>query len=93
MQICIRMEVLFDRHAAIKLSGVSEKAYNRSFNAMQNGIGVKSVLICCVLMLSNFSYLFNNNLVMCRNKLDVRELAIQFGCVRLIPFVHKGLSL
>ncbi|KAH6755435.1 origin recognition complex protein 6 [Perilla frutescens var. hirtella] len=63
-----RLGVLFDRHAAIKLSGVSEKAYNRSFNAMQNGIGVK-------------------------NKLDVRELAIQFGCVRLIPFVHKGLSL
>ncbi|XP_073526432.1 uncharacterized protein [Phyllobates terribilis] len=26
-------------------------------------------------------------------KLDVRELGIQFGCVRLIPFVRKGLSL
>ncbi|PIN17150.1 Origin recognition complex, subunit 6 [Handroanthus impetiginosus] len=63
-----RMEVIFDRQMAIKLSGMSEKAYNRSFNSMQNGIGVK-------------------------NKLDVRELAIQFGCVRLIPFVHKGFSL
>ncbi|MCD9644275.1 Origin of replication complex subunit 6 [Datura stramonium] len=63
-----RMDVVFDRQAAIKLSGMSEKAYNRSFTSMQNGIGVK-------------------------NKLDIRELAIQFGCIRLIPFVQKGLSL
>ncbi|KAL8533807.1 hypothetical protein ACS0TY_009997 [Phlomoides rotata] len=28
-----------------------------------------------------------------RNKLDIKALAIQFGCVRLIPFVHRGLSL
>ncbi|KAL6350702.1 hypothetical protein AAG906_028159 [Vitis piasezkii] len=58
----------FDRPSAIKLSGMSEKAYNRSFNAMQNGLGVKT-------------------------KLDIRELGIRFGCVRLIPFVQKGLSL
>ncbi|KAL8035576.1 hypothetical protein ABFX02_12G106100 [Erythranthe guttata] len=63
-----RMDIIFDRQTAIKLSGLSEKAYNRSFNSMQNSIGVK-------------------------NKLDIRELAIQFGCVRLIPFVHKGISL
>ncbi|KAG8366337.1 hypothetical protein BUALT_Bualt17G0069400 [Buddleja alternifolia] len=63
-----RMEVIFDRQAAIKLSGMSEKAYNRSFNSMQNGIGVK-------------------------NTLDIRELAIQFGCIRLIPSVHKGFAL
>ncbi|KAL3654226.1 Origin of replication complex subunit 6 [Castilleja foliolosa] len=63
-----RMQVIFDRQAAIRMSGVSEKAYNRSFNSMQNGIGVK-------------------------NKLDIRELAIQFGCVRLIPFAHKSISL
>ncbi|XP_016479084.1 origin of replication complex subunit 6-like [Nicotiana tabacum] len=63
-----RMDMVFDRQAAIKLSGMSEKAYNRSFISMQNGIGVK-------------------------NKLDIRELGIQFGCVRLIPFVRKGLSL
>ncbi|KAL0358079.1 UNVERIFIED_CONTAM: Origin of replication complex subunit [Sesamum calycinum] len=63
-----RMEVIFDRQTAIRLSGMSEKAYNRSFNSMQNGIGVK-------------------------NKLDIRELAIQFGCVRLIPIAHKGFSL
>ncbi|KAI3931264.1 hypothetical protein MKX01_040181 [Papaver californicum] len=62
-----RFQALFDRQIAIKLSGMSEKAYIRSFNAMQNGIGLK-------------------------NKLDVRELGIQFGCVRLIPFVQKGLS-
>ncbi|KAK4479804.1 hypothetical protein RD792_015341 [Penstemon davidsonii] len=60
------MEVLFDQKLAIKLSGMSESAYNRSFNSMQNGIGLK-------------------------NNLDIKELAIQFGCVRLIPFVHKGL--
>ncbi|XP_076900256.1 origin of replication complex subunit 6-like [Bidens hawaiensis] len=62
------MQVLFDRQTAIRLSGMSDKAYIRSFNVMQNGIGIK-------------------------NKLDIRELAIQFGCVRLIPLVQKGLSL
>lgn len=60
--------MLFDRQSAIRMSGMSEKAYMRSFNSMQNGIGVKA-------------------------QLDVRELAIQFGCVRLISFVRKGLSL
>ncbi|XP_020579777.1 origin of replication complex subunit 6 isoform X2 [Phalaenopsis equestris] len=63
-----RLQMIFDRSAAIRLSGMSEKAYIRCFNAMQNGIGVKA-------------------------SLDVRELAIQFGCVRLISFVQKGLSL
>ncbi|KAJ6811728.1 origin of replication complex subunit 6-like isoform X2 [Iris pallida] len=63
-----RMNVLFDRQSAIKMSGMSEKAYTRSFNMMQNGLGIKA-------------------------SLDVRELAIQFGCVRLIPFVNKGLAL
>ncbi|KAJ6887513.1 hypothetical protein NC651_027756 [Populus alba x Populus x berolinensis] len=47
---------------------MSEKAYNRSFNSLQNTLGVKT-------------------------KLDIRELGIQFGCIRLIPFVKKGLSL
>ncbi|KAF5939085.1 hypothetical protein HYC85_023344 [Camellia sinensis] len=63
-----RFEVMCDRQSAIRLSGMSEKAYIRSFNAMQNGLGVK-------------------------NKLDIRELGIQFGCIRLIPFVQRGLSL
>ncbi|KAJ8628582.1 hypothetical protein MRB53_021905 [Persea americana] len=63
-----RMQVLFDRQNAIKLSGMSEKAYNRSFNALQNSLGVQT-------------------------KLDIRELGIQFGCVRLIPSVQKGFSL
>lgn len=61
-------QVIFDRQAAIRLSGMSEKAYNRSFNSLQNTLGVKT-------------------------KLDIRELGIQFGCIRLIPFVKKGLSL
>lgn len=47
---------------------MSEKAYTRSFNSLQNVLDVK-------------------------NNLDVRELAIQFGCVRIIPFVQKGLKL
>ncbi|GMH15307.1 hypothetical protein Nepgr_017148 [Nepenthes gracilis] len=63
-----RSEILFDRQRAIKLSGMSEKAYNRSLNSLQHVLDVK-------------------------NKLDIRELAIQFGCIRLIPFVQKGLKL
>ncbi|KAL2922642.1 Origin of replication complex subunit 6 [Bienertia sinuspersici] len=63
-----KYEVIFDRQCAIKLSGMSDKAYNRSFNSLQNVLDVK-------------------------NNLDVRELAIQFGCVRIIPFVQKGLKL
>ncbi|KAJ4771218.1 Origin recognition complex subunit 6 [Rhynchospora pubera] len=63
-----KFQVIFNRKGAIQMSGMSEKAYMRSFNAMQNSLGVKLTL-------------------------DVRELAIQFGCVRLIPFVQKGLSL
>lgn len=63
-----RLQVIFDRQSAVRISGMSEKAYIRSFNAIQNGIGVKV-------------------------KLDVRELAIQFGCVRLVSFVQKGLAL
>lgn len=63
-----RLGILFDRQSAIRLSGMSERAYTRSFNSLQNSLGVK-------------------------NNLDVRELAIQFGCVRLIPFVKKGLLL
>ncbi|KAK1308088.1 Origin recognition complex subunit 6 [Acorus calamus] len=62
-----RLQAMFDRQAAIRVSGMSEKAYIRSSNALQNCLGVKT-------------------------KLDVRELGIQFGCVRLIPFVQKGLS-
>ncbi|GMJ04707.1 ARABIDOPSIS THALIANA ORIGIN RECOGNITION COMPLEX PROTEIN 6, origin recognition complex protein 6 [Hibiscus trionum] len=61
-------EVIFERQKAVKLSGMSEKAYNRSFNSLQNGLNIKTTL-------------------------DIRELGIQFGCVRLIPFVKKGLSL
>ncbi|GAB4839993.1 Origin of replication complex subunit 6 [Ancistrocladus abbreviatus] len=63
-----RFDVIFNRRSAIRLSGISEKAYNRSFNYLQNVLDVKSTL-------------------------DVRELAVQFGCVRLIPFVRRGLAL
>lgn len=47
------MDAMFDRQAAIRLSGMSEKAYIRSFNSMQNGIGVKSVFDFV-----NFSFFF-----------------------------------
>ncbi|KAL2663392.1 hypothetical protein AAZV13_02G095200 [Glycine max] len=63
-----RLGVLFDRSSAVRLSGMSERAYIRSYNSLHNGLGVKM-------------------------KLDVRELAIQFGCVRIIPFVRDGLKL
>ncbi|KAE9605519.1 hypothetical protein Lal_00025432 [Lupinus albus] len=63
-----RLGTLFDRSCAVKLSGMSERAYIRSYNSLHNGLGVKV-------------------------KLDVRELAIQFGCVRIIPFVRDGLKL
>ncbi|KAI9075874.1 hypothetical protein K1719_042154 [Acacia pycnantha] len=63
-----RMGILFDRLSAIRLSGMSEKAYIRSYNLLHNGLGVKT-------------------------KLDVRELAIQFGCVRIISYVRDGLKL
>lgn len=63
-----RLGVLFDRSCAVKLSGMSERAYIRSYNSLHNGLGVKM-------------------------KLDVRELAIQFGCVRIIPFIRDGLKL
>uniref|UniRef100_A0A7N0UJI7 Origin recognition complex subunit 6 n=1 Tax=Kalanchoe fedtschenkoi TaxID=63787 RepID=A0A7N0UJI7_KALFE len=62
----MRAQEIFKKELAIKLSGMSEKAYIRSFNALQHGLGVKT-------------------------QLDIRELGIQFGCVRLIPMVKKGL--
>ncbi|KAL8137675.1 hypothetical protein V2J09_003676 [Rumex salicifolius] len=63
-----RFDVILDRQTAIRLSGLPEKAYIRSFNSLQSMLDIN-------------------------NKLDVRELGIQFGCVRLIPLVRKGLSM
>ncbi|KAL2349256.1 hypothetical protein Fmac_003256 [Flemingia macrophylla] len=63
-----RLGVIFNRSSAVRLSGMSERAYIRSYNSLHNGLGVKL-------------------------KLDVRELAIQFGCVRIIPLVRDGLKL
>ncbi|XP_057443608.1 origin of replication complex subunit 6 [Lotus japonicus] len=62
-----KLGVLFDRSSAVRLSGMSQGAYIRSYNSLHNGIGVKM-------------------------RLDVRELAIQFGCVRIIPMVRDGLK-
>lgn len=63
-----KLQIPFDRQKAIKLSGMSEKAYTRSLNAMQNALGV-------------------------RPKLDIRELGIQFGCLRLIGAAQRAISL
>lgn len=63
-----RLGVLFDRSSAVRLSGMSERAYIRSYNSFHNGLDIKM-------------------------KIDVRELAIRFGCVRIIPFVRDGLKL
>ncbi|AAD14490.1 Hypothetical protein [Arabidopsis thaliana] len=65
--LLVRLQIIFDRQAAVKLSGMSEKAYSRSFNSLQNVIGIKI-------------------------KLNVRELAVQFGCVRVIKSVQNVLS-
>ncbi|KAG6547321.1 hypothetical protein Mapa_011258 [Marchantia paleacea] len=65
---CISLQVAFDRQKAIRCSGLSEKAYTRSSNAMQNALNL-------------------------RKKLDVRELAVQFGCVRLIKLAQDVLAL
>ena len=67
---------MFDRQTAIRLSGMSEKAYIRSFNVMQNGIGIKYV--------SLLPFLF---CVLCVNDLYV-ELCVWLLCsivgIRLI---------
>lgn len=64
---CTLMHVDFDRQKAIRVSGLSEKAYIRSLTNLQNAIGLRPAL-------------------------DVRELAIQFGAVRLVGSVHKTLA-
>ncbi|WVZ66773.1 hypothetical protein U9M48_015953 [Paspalum notatum var. saurae] len=92
-----KFQVIFDRAEAVRMSGMSEKAYIRSFNALQNGLGVKYASLPffssdrCVDGAAPFD--FYNEICSCRTTLDVRELGIQFGCVRLIPSVQKGLSL
>ncbi|KAM0823837.1 hypothetical protein ACQ4PT_070598 [Festuca glaucescens] len=35
-----KFQVIFDRAEAVRMSGMSDKAYIRSFNALQNGLGV-----------------------------------------------------
>ncbi|XP_024530167.1 origin of replication complex subunit 6 [Selaginella moellendorffii] len=64
---CSMMQVPFDRQKGIKLSGLSDKAYNRSLTTVQNALGI-------------------------RTSLNVRELAVQFGCVRLIQAVQRVLA-
>ncbi|KAJ7515710.1 hypothetical protein O6H91_22G024500 [Diphasiastrum complanatum] len=65
---CTALDITFDRYKGIRLSGLSEKAYLKSFNALQNALGL-------------------------RKEVDVRQLAVQFGCVRLIETVRKALTM
>lgn len=65
---CGELQLSLDRQKAVRVSGMSEKAYVRSLTALQNALGL-------------------------RPKVDVRELAIQFGCIRLIGAVQRVLSL
>jgi origin recognition complex subunit 6 len=88
--------VIFDRAEAVRMSGMSDKAYIRSFNALQNGLGVKYATLHFCFTNSYLQVAIpdeNERFRSCRTTLDVRELGIQFGCVRLIPFVQKGLVL
>mgnify|MGYP006966601992 CR=1 FL=1 len=39
----IRLRVDFDRQRAVRVSGLSEKAYIRSLTNLQNALGVRSV--------------------------------------------------
>ncbi|GAB2293337.1 Origin of replication complex subunit 6, partial [Dionaea muscipula] len=47
-----RFEVIFDRQRAMRLSGMSEKAYNRSFNSLQNVLDVKYNVVSDTLYLT-----------------------------------------
>lgn len=94
----MRLSILFDRSSAARLSGMSERAYIRSYNSLHNGLGVKFVFLHFLFVQLFFLSLFFIHLTKClfgdfRMKLDVRELAIQFGCVRIITLVRDGLKL
>ncbi|EFJ07789.1 hypothetical protein SELMODRAFT_429468 [Selaginella moellendorffii] len=39
--VCSMMQVPFDRQKGIKLSGLSDKAYNRSLTTVQNALGIR----------------------------------------------------
>ncbi|KAH0912048.1 hypothetical protein HID58_035369, partial [Brassica napus] len=65
---CKTSLIIFKIHAAIKLSRMSEKAFTRSFNSLQNIIGVK--------------WLIKN--VHFRIKLNIKTLAVQSGRGRVI---------
>ncbi|XP_024520651.1 origin of replication complex subunit 6 [Selaginella moellendorffii] len=41
---CSMMQVPFDRQKGIKLSGLSDKAYNRSLTTVQNALGIRTSL-------------------------------------------------
>ncbi|KAI5061835.1 hypothetical protein GOP47_0022374 [Adiantum capillus-veneris] len=64
---CSLLHVDMDRQKAIRISGLSEKAYIRSLTNLQNALGLRPAL-------------------------DVRELAVQFGCVRLVGSVQRVLT-
>ncbi|MCO5604395.1 hypothetical protein L7F22_058560 [Adiantum nelumboides] len=64
---CSLLHVDMDRQKAIRISGLSDKAYIRSLTNLQNALGLRPTL-------------------------NVQELAIQFGCVRLVGSVQRILT-
>lgn len=65
---CAALDVRVDRSRAVKVSGLSEKAYLRAYTAVQNALGL-------------------------RPKVDIRELAVRFGCCRLVDSVHRHFTI
>lgn len=92
------MEVVFDRQEAVKLSGI-QLFFLAEWQCNQVNIVLskkKIIVLCCLFLFANFQ-LFSFHLsciyYWVRNYLDVRELAVLFGCVGFIPFVCKSFSL
>nr|VDD60860.1 unnamed protein product [Brassica oleracea] len=58
---CKTSPIIFKIHAAIKLSRMSEKAFTRSFNSLQNIIGVKIKLNIKALAVQTSEWLRKSN--------------------------------
>ena len=68
---CCRLGFLFDRSSAIKLTGMSEKAYTRAFNLLQNGLGFKWVFPSLRFCFWDSLFIFGLSLL---NSSDVAEV-------------------
>eukprot|EP00850_Spirogloea_muscicola_P012685 SM000083S22732 [mRNA] locus=s83:179443:182473:- [translate_table: standard] len=91
---CSLLNISMTRQKGIKYSGLSEKAYLRSLNAMQNALGIRHVKISFdpvdVSPLQLGDLMFTASL---RLGVQIKPLAIQFGCVRLVNAVTDTLAI